>query len=88
MTDNDIIKALEHCIKCNQRQIANCNGCLFERIYPECDTEIEVMCLDLINRQKAEIERLQKYNTENNIGKTAFFDCREAEAALAERMNE
>ena len=26
--------------------------------------------------------------TENDIGKTVFFDCREAEAALAERRNE
>ena len=60
MTDNEIIKALEHIIKCNENQIANCTGCPLEKSYPYCDDLIEGMCLDLINRQKAEIERLRK----------------------------
>lgn len=55
MTDNEIIKALE---------------CLHKRIlqskFAEEVTETEIMglvgALDLINRQKAEIERLKEYN--------------------------
>ena len=58
-TDTEIVKALEGCIECNNRQVAYCDGCLLERTYPECDGEIERLCLDLINRQKAEIERLE-----------------------------
>ena len=57
MTDNDIITALKRCIECNESQMAVCNNCAMEKTYPECDHEIEVMALDLINRQKAEIER-------------------------------
>lgn len=57
MTDNDIITALKRCIECNESQIAVCDNCAMEKTYPECDHEIEVMALDLINRQKAEIER-------------------------------
>ena len=62
MNDNDIIKALERCIKCNDKQIAGCDGCLLEKYYPYCDDELEIMCLDLINRQKTEIadERARK----------------------------
>lgn len=58
-TDEEVIKALERCILCNARQIANCKGCYLERYYPDCDEELEIMCLDLINRQRAEIEGLK-----------------------------
>ena len=57
-TDEEVIKAVERCIKCNNMGIASCDGCLLEKCYPDCDDEIEIACLDLINRQKAEIERL------------------------------
>lgn len=59
-TDDEIINMLKHCIRCNARQIANCDSCPLENTYPNCDDEIEIMALDLINRQRAEIKRLQK----------------------------
>ena len=58
MTDNEIIKALECCIadkcmECPLRKIPKVKGCMNRLSF----------ALDLINRQKAEIERLQKHNT-------------------------
>lgn len=57
MTDNDIIKALECCgVK------GSCTGCYFNTHKAEdiCARIVIQKALDLINRQKAEIERLQK----------------------------
>ena len=59
MTDNEIIKALECCIadkcmECPLRKIPKVKGCMNRLSF----------ALDLINRQKAEIERLQEYNRE------------------------
>lgn len=54
MTDNEIIKALENCMTPNNV----CGDCSFRK---ECDNNprtLENYALDLINRQKAEIERL------------------------------
>ena len=72
MTDNEIIKALECCmhsksrIECEKLQCPACKkqGCYFNNIseedYPEGLIEgISISLLDLINRQKAEIERLK-----------------------------
>ena len=62
MTDNDIIKALECCgIK------SDCKGCYFDTHEAEdiCAREIVKNAFDLINRQRAEIERLKKYNAES-----------------------
>lgn len=59
MTDNDIIKALECCIDCK------CKECpCYKNIEGEmrCTEIDEEEILGLINRQKAEIERLQKEN--------------------------
>ena len=55
MTDNEIIKALECCIK------NTCNECPFYKnwITHRCG-ELRNLALDLINRQKAEMERLNK----------------------------
>ena len=75
MTDNDIIKALECCTVCSS--IETCGRCP----YAECPTrkgcvgEMVKDALDLINRQKAEIERLteevnSKYKWENKLDKT------------------
>ena len=62
MTDNEIIKALECCT-----QQAGCSGCpLVNSIQMKyrggyaCAEEMRKCALDLINRQKAEIERLEK----------------------------
>lgn len=51
MTDNEIIKALECC------SIKNCIACTLEFI-PKCRETIITYAIALINRQKAEAERL------------------------------
>ena len=68
MTDKEIIKALEcceerdmNCVSCPQ-----CGNCpqlsyfLVEANREDCRTLLFAKALNLINRQKAEIERLQK----------------------------
>ena len=58
MTDNEIIKALEQCEK-----QPYCDGCpYFAKI--GCKKHLYQDALDLINRQKAEIEKLQKAGEE------------------------
>ena len=56
MTDNEIIKALECCCANN-----NCDGCPLDYLTfsSECASKLAINSLDLINRQKAEIERLE-----------------------------
>lgn len=60
MTDNEIIKALECCISPLGGDA--CDECPFhkEHICREDSFAIERYALDLINRQKAEIERLKE----------------------------
>ena len=56
MTDNDIIKALECCDK------FECDECPLDHHSADpviCERRCKQEALDLINRQKAEIERLQ-----------------------------
>ena len=88
MTDNDIIKALECCI--GDTEGRNCFDCpLYEIV--DCQPQMYFDVLDLINRQKAEIERLQgavamyeeerKYHFEMSRKKTA-----EAITEFAERL--
>ena len=59
MTDNEIIKALEHC------RDNGCAGCPLE--FMEDDKGCIAEVINLINRQKAEIERLEDlvYHAEN-----------------------
>ena len=53
MTDNEIVKILEYCTTDGW-----CSNCPH---YKKCiEDEITQLALDLINRQKAEIERLEK----------------------------
>ena len=54
MTDNEIIKALE-CCHINK----NCKGCP-QKVKNDCLRIASIEAIGLINRQKAEIERLQK----------------------------
>ena len=56
MTDNEIIKALECCILYKQICSENCPLCDVK----SCKENLRKHCLDLINRQKAEIERLNE----------------------------
>lgn len=59
MTDNEIIKALECCFK-----MESCGHCPLYSTDPdikECTTTLSKNALDLINRQKAEIEKAKRY---------------------------
>ena len=60
MTDNEIIKALECC--CGTAH-DSCRDCPYSDI--GCEDELEKDALDLINRQKAEIERLKNQDVRN-----------------------
>ena len=83
MTDNEVIKALECC------STATCisNNCPYEKIHdiPTCATKLTRDALDLINRQKAEIERL-RYNLEAMLDERA--DHSEAYKEFAERLKD
>ena len=62
MTDNEIIKALECCIN------DDCDNC--PDTFGNCEHNAMRNALDLINRQKADIGRLQKINDSfTDIGK-------------------
>lgn len=54
MTDEEIIKALQCCAE----PYNGCEGCPLYSNYPLCDCERYT--IELINRQKAEIERLKE----------------------------
>ena len=58
MTDNEIIKAMQ-CVIGND---VKCSECTYQKVlpFPSCRRMCAKNALDLINRQKAEIERLQK----------------------------
>ena len=55
MTDNEIIKALECCAQLQQR----CDECPERYELNLCGLALKSQALKLINRQKAEIERLE-----------------------------
>ena len=59
MTDNEIIKALELCANrtINSCKLCPCNSGI------ECNKKLNEGTLDLINRQKAEIEKLNKFKS-------------------------
>ena len=61
MTDNEIIKAMQ-CVIGND---ASCSECRYQKVlpFPSCRKMCAKNALDLINRQKTEIERLQKHNS-------------------------
>lgn len=63
MTDEQIVKALECC------KIGNCDDCPFYGVKEDCEVELPEEALDLINRQKAENERLEdeNYTLKNKI---------------------
>ena len=58
LTDEEVIKAFECCVEGTSE---TCRKCVFglNPPYPVCKTMVEKYALDLINRQKAEIERLE-----------------------------
>ena len=56
ITDDEIVKALE---LCQLEDTTICESCPLGKFYPYCDDVISPATIDLINRQKAEIEKLQ-----------------------------
>lgn len=56
MTDNEIEKALENCIK--NKYDHECHGCPYDEEC-HCVTKMHKDLLKLINRQRKEIERLK-----------------------------
>ena len=62
MTDEQIIKALECCSSSNSEQCKKCPLISQKDELFSCLYQKESLSLDLINRQKAEIERLKKKN--------------------------
>ena len=88
MTESEIIKALEHCT--SSATSGACNGCPLNT-KDGCNSLtytynlLEKLALDLINRKNAEIERLQKHNTE--MARKHYQDGRaEAIKEFAERI--
>ena len=65
MTDNEIIKFMQ-CVMGND---ANCSECRYQKVlpFPSCRMMCAKNALDLINRQKAEIKKLNMDNKEINI---------------------
>ena len=57
MTDNEIIKSMQ----CVIGKEMLCSECTYQKVlpFPSCRMMCAKNALDLINRQKAEIERLQ-----------------------------
>ena len=65
MTDNEIMKAME-CVMGND---VNCSECTYQKVlpFPSCRMMCAKNALDLINRQKAEIEKLKGSTIVSNI---------------------
>jgi len=75
MTDNEIIKALE---RCSTTMAGECKECPLYKQVDNCTSKLTKDALDLINRQKAEIERLQKENNDK-FNKWEILDNRTKE---------
>jgi hypothetical protein len=58
LTDNEIVKSLEICT--GKRLLEDCPECPNYESESRCKVRLSEVALDLINRQKAEIERLNK----------------------------
>ena len=86
MTDAEIMKALECFAIDKDSDETYCVGCAFETkglCCENCSEGIAKASLDLINRQKAEIERIEK---EKNTFAKRFY--KEGIKDLAERLKE
>lgn len=92
MTDNEIIKALELCLA-EKITKQTCGKCPYHQFGKLCKVERSKDALDLINRQKAEIERLKegiKFERErvDNIPNLLQQSKSEAVREFAERVNQ
>lgn len=75
MTDKEMIKAIECCLK----SPVDCDNCAYTK-YPvrDCNTILKNDIADLINRQQQEIERLKAEN-DKNFEKWEILDKRTKE---------
>lgn len=80
MTDKETIKALECCKK--PVGAGACKDCPLDKGRP-CTTTMIENALDLINRQQAEIERLEKIRKADNNLITSLNKCYETAKAEA-----
>ena len=87
MTDNEIINALECC--CSPKVNA-CDDCPFHKRCYENNEWLEKEAIDLINRQKAEIERLETncLSMAQTMPNMAKAERAEAVKEFAERLKE
>ena len=85
LTDNEIIKALECC---GNIVDSTCKGCVYHETYnASCVVRLMRDALDLINRQKAEIESLKHRKTELQIRNQELqHEKSEAIKEFAERL--
>lgn len=82
LTDNEIIKALELCIKDN-----GCAGCRFyDDAYPHCTKNLMIHTFDLINRLQADNAELKNIN-ESLRGSVDFFKAYDVLSLKAEIEN-
>lgn len=88
MTDEQIIKALERCFTRGFDE-STCYECPFYTATAKCTEDLRDSALDLISRQKAEIEELYSdkiiAETHEKAAKDLFVDCvKQREEAKAE----
>lgn len=92
MTDNEIIRSME-CVIGND---VNCSECAYQKVlpFPSCRMMCAKNALDLINRQKAEIEKLKQENEfchktiTENAQRALEVAVEEIEKAKAEAIKE
>lgn len=82
MTDNEIIKALECCLAKENCEAISCEKCPLEKQY-ECRDIMFHQTLDLINRQKTEIERLAKELMKCKLEKEMMYQVAEEIKVIA-----
>lgn len=89
MTDNEIIQAL----KCLRGDEIPCKDCAYKNDAFACRRMAAIDTLDLINRQQAEIERLNAENmltmSERNAFRTSFYEVsKQLKTAKSESVKE
>ena len=92
MTDNEIIKALECCLDISPSTCKNCSLFNVTNSTMVCSKIATKFALDLINCQKAEIERLQGHNENLQTANTALsneiLDIKTEAVKLKEKVSE
>lgn len=84
MTDDEIIKALECCNRpANQ---TSCDDCPYQFSDEKCSSKLIIDTLDLINRQKVEIEQLEVRNAKLKKYFTIEFSYDDLEEIVERRL--